>query len=374
MRKFFKYSLLLLNVLFAVLLACTKFIPVSNPYQYSYLGLLGLITPILVIINCAFIVFWLISRKFLFIVLPIAAIWFAWEIFSVCVAGNFFAKQDFKKEPERFTVLSYNVRLLDLYHWNEDKNTRNKIIHFFKEKNPSVLCLQEFYSNNDSVGINNIKSIKEACQYQYVAECNMHVNKRGKWGSIIFSHFPIINPQNFEIDVQGGNLLQKADIALQADTISVFNVHLKSNRFTKNEAELVNKTELPNLSDSTLQQSKSIFQKLQDNAVNRGLEADIISSIIAQQNHPVMVCGDLNDIPSSYVYFKIRDSLKDAFLEQGLGLGKTYRNTIPVLRIDYMFHDEALALHGFENIDVPYSDHEPLMANFSILRNTKNVK
>ncbi|GBL34483.1 hypothetical protein EMGBS15_00780 [Filimonas sp.] len=374
MRKFLKYSLLLVNIFFALLLASTRLVTFTNPYEYNFLGLLGLFTPVLVLINVVFIFIWLFSRKFLYTLLPVSVIWFSWNVFSVCFATKYNTVQDFTKSKEYFTVMSYNVRLLDLYHWNQDKNTRKKIIRFFKEKNPTVLCLQEFYTNNDSVGVNNIRAIKYSCHYEYVAECNMHVTKRGKWGSIIFSHLPIVRTKNYEIDVQGNNLLQKADIAFQQDTFSVFNVHLKSNRFSKNEANLVNKDQLPNLSDSTLEQSKSIFLKLQDNAVNRGLEADIISSIIAQNEKPVLLCGDLNDIPSSYVYFKIKDTMKDAFLEKGFGLGKTYRNTIPVLRIDYIFHDEKINLLGFEKLDVPYSDHEPLMANFTFKQDAASIQ
>lgn len=368
MRNFFKYSLLLINIFFAILLLSTKLIPHTNPYQYTLLGLFGLFTPVLVIIQIVFIIIWLVTKKFFYIIIPVLVIWLSWDVFSVCVAGNFSAKQDFSKSKNNFSVLSYNVRLLDLYHWNDDKNTRAQMIDFFKSKNASVLCLQEFYSSNDSVGINNIKAIKEACHYEYIAECNTHVLKRGKWGSIIFSHLPIVNPKNFEIDVQGSNLLQKVDIAIQKDTITIFNVHLKSNKFSAKEAALVNKTELPSITDSTVEQSKSIFSKLQDNAVNRGLEADIISTIIDQNEKPSLLCGDLNDIPSSYVYFTLRGKHKDVFLEKGLGLGKTYRNTIPVLRIDYMFHDEKIGLLGYEKFNVPYSDHEPIMANFSILR------
>jgi len=373
LRKFLKYSLLLVNIFFALLLASTKLIPFSNPYEYSILGLLGLFTPVLVLINVIFMFVWLFSRKFLFILLPVSVIWFSWNVFSVFFATNYQAVQDFSKTKDKFTVMSYNVRLLDLYHWNKDKNTRKKIISFFKEKNPSILCLQEFYSNNDAVGVNNIRAIQYSCHYEYVAECNMHVTKRGKWGNIIFSHLPIVNTKNYQVDVQGNNLLQKADIVFNKDTFSIFNLHLKSNRFSKKEADLVNKEELPDLTDSMIEQSKSIFLKLQDNAVNRGLEADLVASILSQNNKPLILCGDLNDIPSSYVYFTIKDTLRDSFLEKGFGLGKTYRNTIPMLRIDYIFHDKRLGLQGFEKFDVPYSDHEPLMANFTILRDRNSI-
>jgi endonuclease/exonuclease/phosphatase family metal-dependent hydrolase len=329
---------------------------------------MGLLIPVFVLINIFFILFWIITQKFLYLLVPFMALLIAWPVYRVSIAVNMNMEQDNQSGEERFSMLSYNVRLLDLYKWNSDKDTRDKMIAYFKKKNPTILCLQEFYSANNSKGINNIEAIQQACGYTYVSECNMHVTKRGKWGSVIFSHLPIVSSENYEIDVQGSNLLQRVDVVKNADTISVFNVHLKSNRFTNTESDLVNKGDIQHMSDSTIQQSKSIVQKLHDNSINRGLEADIISTIVAQSEYPVLICGDLNDIPISYVYFKIRNQLRDGFLEKGFGLGSTYRNRIPVLRIDYIFHDPRLQIHGFETGDLPFSDHEPLMANFSILR------
>ena len=116
MRKFLKYSLLLVNIFFALSLASAKLIPFSNPYEYTFLGLLGLFTPVLVLINVIFVFIWLFSRKFLYILLPVAVIWFSWNVFSVFFATNYQSVQDFSKAKDKFTVMSYNVRLLDLYH------------------------------------------------------------------------------------------------------------------------------------------------------------------------------------------------------------------------------------------------------------------
>lgn len=370
MRKFIKYSFLLLNLVFVVLLSITKLVPYHNPYEYNLLGLLGFITPVLVCINVGFVIFWLLSRKFLYTLFSITAIWLSWEIFSVCFATNYKAAQDMKTGEHRFSVLSYNVRLLDLYHWNKDKDSRRKMIDFLRSKNAGILCLQEFYTGNTPKAIDNIRAIREACGYPYVAECNMHVSRRGKWGSVIFSRYPIVHHENTPIDVQGNNLLQQVDIAFRDDTFSVYNVHLKSNRFNRDEAALVGKKEWPSWDDSTLEQSKSIFVKLQDNSVNRGLEADIIANTIQQHTRPAIVCGDFNDIPSSYVYFKIKDDRKDAFLEKGSGIGATFRHAVPLLRIDYVFHDTTFNLLGFEQAAVAFSDHEPLMANFALKTHT----
>jgi endonuclease/exonuclease/phosphatase family metal-dependent hydrolase len=116
-----------------------------------------------------------------------------------------------------------------------------------------------------------------------------------------------------------------------------------------------------------MKDSQSIYKKIEKSATHRGLEADLVSNIIENTHHPKIVCGDFNSIPSSYVYFRIRQNMKDAFLEKGLGIGPTYIGTFPILRIDYLLHSSKIETQSFENIQVNYSDHYPLFANFKLL-------
>ena len=366
MRALFKYSLLLLNIFLALCLLPARGIPYFNPNLYNWLGWYVLLIPILVLLQIGFIVFWLLSRKFLFLLVPVLSLVISYPVYAVCLATHPGPEPDKRHDQHCFGLMSFNVRLLDLYGWSHDADMRKKIIAYFKVKNPAILCLQEFYTLPDSKHLDNIKAIQLACGYRYVSMCNMHASKRGTWGNIIFSHFPITDKQDYAIDLQGHNLLQRADICINGDTLSVFNLHLKSNRFNRQEAALVNRDELPDWNDSTLQESKSIFGKLMDNSANRGIEADIVSAALEQSHHPVLLCGDLNEIPCSYPYFHIRHALQDVFLEKGFGLGKTYRNRFPFLRIDYIFHDTKTDLLSFEKPDVSYSDHLPLIARFRI--------
>lgn len=343
-----------------------RIIPNINPFEQSFIGILGFLTPVFAVINFAFIIFWLITRKFWFISIPIIAFILSWSVVSVTVGGHFFASNETKKTDSTFSVMSYNVRLLDLYNWSGNKTTRQKMLDFIKEKKSSVICLQEFYSGNDSVGINNIKAIQDSCDYPFYAECVINENKRGKWGSIIFSKLPIIKSINHDIDVAGSNLLQEAQLKFLKDTFTVFNTHLKSNKFSSQETDLVANGSTNSWDEKTKSETKSIYNKLEKSSINRGLESSLVSRIIKANKFPSIVCGDLNDIPSSYVYFKIRGNKKDAFLEKGIGLGATYNKFVPLLRIDYMFHDEEINLLGFEKITVPFSDHYPLFGNFSM--------
>ncbi|MEZ5046258.1 MAG: endonuclease/exonuclease/phosphatase family protein [Chitinophagaceae bacterium] len=364
LRIIFKYGVLILNILFATLLLLTRLIPTINPYEQSIIGILGFMTPVLFILNCLFIFIWLFSKKFLYILLSLFAIFFSWKVSNVLIGGHFFCKQDFEKGKNAFSVLSYNVRLLDLYNWSGNKKTHDHILDYLKNKNADVLCLQEFYTGNDSIGINNIRSIQELGRYEYVAECVMNENKRGKWGSVVFSHYPILENINHDIDVEGSNLLQHTTIKINEDTINFYNLHLKSNKFNKGETDIVHSKEIPKVDKAIIEKTKSIYQKLERSSINRGLEASLISNIISKSKRTTVVCGDLNDIPSSYVYFKLRNHLKDAFLNKGKGIGATYNQTIPLLRIDYIFNSSDLTPQCFEIGKETYSDHFPLYTIF----------
>jgi endonuclease/exonuclease/phosphatase family metal-dependent hydrolase len=71
-------------------------------------------------------------------------------------------------------------------------------------------------------------------------------------------------------------------------------------------------------------------------------------------NSPLIFTGDLNSVPSSWVYKRVKDSgLKDAFQDNGFGFGRTYHSIQPALRIDYIFYNhfiKASATHFFKPV------------------------
>lgn len=371
-RKLVKYGFLILSVSFALMQSLCRLIPSLNPFEFSIVGIMPYIVPILTAINIFFIFFWLFTKKYYFILIPVVAIFLSWNVLSVLIAGHPFSSSSKNDHKHAFRIMSYNVRLLDLYNWSGRKETRSEMLSFFKQENADVLCLQEFYSGNDSVGKNNIKDI-QAQGYPYVASCVMNENKRGIWGSVVFSKFPIVTRKNHDIDVEGGNLLQEVGIKKGSDTFTVFNVHLKSNKFTSSESDLVGKKELPEWDEKTKAQTKSIYDKLENSTKNRGLEAKIVGDKIQKNKYPVIVCGDLNDIPGSYAYFKLRTNLKDLFLEKGFGLGATYNKVIPVLRIDYIFFDPRFNVLDYQKPTEEYSDHFPVIGQFELENNNKTL-
>jgi endonuclease/exonuclease/phosphatase family metal-dependent hydrolase len=105
----------------------------------------------------------------------------------------------------------------------------------------------------------------------------------------------------------------------------------------------------------------------------RGKQADIMRRKIEESDYPAIVCGDLNDVPNSYAYFRIRKDMKDAFLEKGSGLGKSYFSRqsrslawLPTLRIDYIFADKSFNIGQFAMVTEKISDHLGLITDIEI--------
>jgi endonuclease/exonuclease/phosphatase family metal-dependent hydrolase len=360
-RLYAKRLLWIGNILVAVLLLCTKFIPYINPNTFWPIGLLGLATPFIAGANIIYILLWLLFKKWKYALLSALVIILSWNIFSVGIAGNIIAEPTTATDST-FSVMSYNVRLLNFYNWNTDKNTRAKMIGFFKQQNPSILCLQEFFSSADST-INNVKTIADKCGYAYTAINKKYITKRGFFGDIIFSKYPIVNQKVVATNEAKGHLY--ADVVIAKKTYRVFNLHLQSIKLSNADLTLVDKDANQQNAGEQLQQTKDIVKKLKTSYAKRGQQADGLQKIIEQSPMPTIVCGDMNDIPSSYTYFSIRGNMNDAFLDKGLGLGRTYNTISPVLRIDNMFYDaQNIVLQSYTKHNVPYSDHYPIVAVF----------
>jgi endonuclease/exonuclease/phosphatase (EEP) superfamily protein YafD len=81
----------------------------------------------------------------------------------------------------------------------------------------------------------------------------------------------------------------------------------------------------------------------------------------------LIVCGDMNDVPSSHVYRVLRgQDLKDAWADSGRGYAYTYNRHSLRYRIDQVFYrGDVRALHA-ERLVGGSSDHYPLVVSFDI--------
>lgn len=162
----------------------------------------------------------------------------------------------------------------------------------------------------------------------------------------------------------------QGDVSLpHNDTLRFFFVHLNTfglSDYDKAYLEEIGKKDSDLKKD--LKRTSTYIGKFNFAFARRAREADAAREIINKSPYPVVVCGDLNDLPGSYTYTTIKGELKDAFLEKGFGIGRTYNQLAPTLRIDHMLYDgDYLNCLGYKSPYTSLSDHNPVIANFEII-------
>jgi len=329
--------------------------------------MLGLSFPILLLLVIGFFFGWLLLLKFRLIFISLLALLMGYKSIAVFVGFNAPVAFTTQKQTGTIRVVSWNVaRFIELARNNNDgSNTRKKMLALLNAQKADILCLQEFHTSENPGFYNNISAIREKLGLSYHYFPYDKDGDRNYYSSVIFSRFPIVDSAllRFPRPSQPEALVQ-ADIQINKDTIRVFTTHLQSQRFDK--ADYIRMQKIKSREDSLVYHSIPILAKLKRAIVIRSLQADIIDEVRNNSPYPVLFTGDLNDVPNSYTYFKVRGNMRDAFLEKGYGLGSTFLGLSPTLRIDYIFTDPRLAVTQYKREKKNYSDHYMLVADLQL--------
>ncbi|NDF99468.1 MAG: endonuclease/exonuclease/phosphatase [Chitinophagia bacterium] len=341
--------------------------PLLHPQQWWWVSLMGLTFPFLLFVVIAFLVGWLVLLKFRLALLSLSALLLGYKSIGVFIAFNAPAAFEVKKDSKSIRVVSWNVaRFIELTRNNNRGSvTRKKMLALLAEQKADVLCLQEFYTSDNPAYYDNLSSIRKQLDYPYYYFSKDLDGDLNYYSSVIFSRYPIVDSGmvRFPRPSQPEVLLQ-ADIQTDGGVIRVFTTHLQSQRFNKQDYLRIEK--IRDREDSLFYHFIPIVGKLKKGVVIRSLQADMIASLLADSPHPVILAADLNDVPNSYTYFTVRGTLQDAFLQQGYGLGRTFRGLSPTLRIDYIFADQRFAVQQFKRVKKDYSDHYMLVTDLQL--------
>jgi endonuclease/exonuclease/phosphatase family metal-dependent hydrolase len=366
-RRFTKTIFVILNVLTAIvfLLACLA--PNVNPVKWWYISMLGLGFAFIIITLIAFILFWLIFKPKL-ILISLLPMLIGYKSIAIFFAFNTAQKFSYEKDKDVLRVAQWNVARFIEWGRNNNKGsqTRLKMIDQIKEQNADVLCMQEFFTSTDSIYYNNLTHLIKEVGYPYYYYSWSNDGDRQWFGNIIFSKLPIIDSGKiyFPHSAYPETVLH-ADILYGKDTVRIYTTHLQSVQFRKNDYK--NIEEIKDEQKDILQNSRGIFGKLRRALATRKEQADIIKELLANDPYPTILTGDFNDVPNSYVYATIRgEKLQDVFLKKGFGIGRTFKDISPTLRIDYLFTTKDFEVAQFNRIVKNLSDHYMLVADLKL--------
>lgn len=359
MKKATDRAILILNVLAAIALLLSYLAPLLNPSKVFFPALFGLAYPYILMINVLFICYWLIGlKKEIFI--SVFAILIGWYHLNNTLPLNF---KDVKipetsEEDQRFKVLSYNVRGFDVYKWISDPDVKKEIFDFIQTQEPDILCFQEYYTSEHKHDTHRSNAKRLPSLSQSAVYYSDGQNRDKGFGIATFSKFPIIKKSRIPFN-STSNAAMYTDILFKSDTLRVFNIHLQSIKFHRENIAFMDTASLK-YSNQQMREIKEIGSRLKTAFTMRAEQAQMIANYIKDSPYPVVVMGDFNDTPQSYAYRKIRKGIHDAFRKAGRGFGNTYAGELPSFRIDYIMYGDPLIPYQFKRIKKDYSDHFPI--------------
>ncbi len=357
MLRFFKSIFTFISFALALGLLISASNAYISPAKMNLLAFASFAFPFFWILNLVLFLVWLIRKKWQAIIL------FAVLAFTYGHWDNVFQwngrQADEATEKRAITVMSFNVRMFNYYSWIDSKSTRKDILAFIKSESPDILCIQEFFSFNGDKKFAQNAILSELGNYPYRHIEYGKVWRNGRsFGLATFSKYPITGRDVIKFE-NTTNFSIQTDVSIHGKNMRIFNNHLESIRFQTKHLNFIDSINYK--SDKEWREGISnIVHKMNTAFRVRSTQADVVAKKIAASPFPVLVCGDFNDTPVSYVYHQIRGKLKDAFQESGKGFGGTYNGPLPSYRIDFIFHSHQFESYQFVRHQHNYSDHFPI--------------
>ena len=146
-RLLIKNSFLITAYSVLILLIMSGISPFINPHVFWIPAFTGLAFPYIFTSTIIFFLLILLRgyKKHLLIFLPFI-------LYGTYVFSGYYHPGWFNNDvPEKgmVKIMSFNVRLFDLYNWKNNEHNKNKIFKYLKSEDPDIICFQEYYYQKD---------------------------------------------------------------------------------------------------------------------------------------------------------------------------------------------------------------------------------
>ena len=368
------------TVVLGLLLMLSGLVPSISPNVSSWLPLLGLAFPVLFLLVLLTFLYWLIQRKWrslcslscLLLNLGPASLYVQWNDLKAERSEAEYSEESLDVEmnlgSQRLKIISYNAQLFGLYQDETSVSIVNteympamdSFLRVMKAEKADVVCLQEVYAK--SGGLKALaRFLKAEGGFDYSQTYTLSDSR--PYGMIVLSKYKIKRWQPISLGPNTGNMAMWVDIELASRSdkhrnarIRVYNLHLQSFRFAKQDYAVMQKQTRQQQID--IEGSKGIISRLRLGYKRRAEQVGIVKESMIACDFPKIICGDFNDIPVSYTYRQLSAGMKDAFGEAGRGLETTYKGSMPSFRIDYILYDNPMRAIRYHSVEDVPSDHK----------------
>ncbi len=365
LRRFTKKVFIIANVLVALLALAGANVKYFDPVKWWFLSVLTIALPYLLLLLVLFMLFWLFLKSG-WCLISLVTVGISFHAVKNIVAFNLRSHFSLEKKSGNIRVMSWNVEQFNILHYKDRPDVKQQMFDLINQYDPDIACFQEVVAGENKKAINYFPAIRNALHfkdYLYSYQLKDDFDHNHHFGITVFSKYPILRKQTIVNNPNNYNsTFQFIDVLVGEDTLRIFNVHLQSLKFSK---ENLNYLDKGSLKTNATSESRSILSKIKTGVIKRASQAFFIKDEMNHSPYPIVVCGDFNDVPVSYAYETIGAGLQNAFVQKGFGISRTFSTLSPTLRIDNIFADRDFRIIQYTRVKKLLSDHFPIIADLS---------
>lgn len=347
-RRFWTALLAGANVATVLLLWAVCLTVYLEPSVHPRLAQAGLLFPVLLALNMAYIILWL-ATSWRYIAIPVVGL-----LGCASTILDYWAISIPRTVPQdALHVLTYNISYAA-----EDSAAHlygNRTIRFIGESDADIICIQE-YTDQSTEG-RQLNDMLDSLGYE----------RRSHGDLMIASRLPFVGSLAFGLNEERNGCMAWR-VSDGRDTLMVINAHLRSNHITMEEKDVYSQA-LEDKDEHQLKNSgKIVLSRLMAAAARRQGQTDSICDFIVSSGaDKILLCGDMNDTPVSYTYHRFSTLLKNAWRERGWGAGISFNRTGFPVHIDHVFMSRGIECFD-AHIDntIKSSDHYPVQVSIRL--------
>lgn len=348
-------------ILLAIALVLGSLAGKFDPRAYKYIPFFGLAYPFVLCLNVAMIAWWLIRRRWYFAVVTVFLILVGWQAFNASVGFTGTEGIGPKTNENAMRMMTYNVHNFRPYGDEVIETVKEQMLDLIRTESPDIICFQEYFTRFKGP-YDMTDSLKRVLEAPYFYFSPITENSYEAYGLAIFSRYPIVNKGNITFeDNTSGNSSIYADVQVGNKLLRVYNVHLQSIAFDKQDYNYLDK--ITQKMDAEITPSRRILSMLKTAFRKRSNQVDIMKAHMQSSNIPFIIAGDFNDTPASYAVTQLTSSLNNTFIKKGTGFGRTYNGKFPNFQIDYISTTKDIEVLNYRIIEAKLSDHFPVRSD-----------
>lgn len=365
---FFSRSILWINFFAVGALLLSYLAPVINPQVFWPIAFFGIAYLPLLLVNVLFIIYWLIRRA-RFALISLLAIVVGWG--TLTKHFGFHAEVPDPaigaaalRDTANVRLLTYNVHFFRTFEQKDtEPSIREETMRLMDSVSPDVICIQEYYTRQKG-SYRMAKAFEREIGMPYSYFLPTAENDYEAYGMAIFSRYPIVASGHLPNLEHGVNRVIYADIDKGGRIFRVYNVHLRSIGFQKEDYEFIKSPSKTLEKDAA--STKRIGARLKWAFSARSAQAEALREHRRECKTPYLIAGDFNDTPLSYAVNKVSSGLVNAFHEKGRGWGVTYNGDFPNFQIDYILASKDFGVYRYQIVKAKLSDHYPVWADLRL--------